>query len=164
MQKEKDIVIKACDKGAGIIILDYDKYVKACYTHLTSHQSVNSPYYSQVSALEVEGSKKKIEYTLKEALKNKIISNEEFHAMNANEKEPGRFYCNFKVHKKHEHGETPPMRPIISGSGSLTEGIGEYVNHHIKDIGTKHPSFLQDTPHFYIFLQSLVYFMKITTF
>ena len=64
------------------------------------------------------------------------------------DKEPSRFYSNFKVHKKHEHGLTPPERPIISGLGSLTEGIGMYVNHHIKETGTKHPTYLQDTSNF----------------
>ena len=68
--------------------------------------------------------------------------------MNPKDKEPSRFYCNFKVHKKHEHGQTTPERPIISGSGSLTEGIGMYVNHHIKETGTKHPTYLQDTSDF----------------
>jgi len=148
LQKEKHIVIKACDKGAGIIILDYSEYVKACYKHLTSSQSEGNPYYTQVDALEVERSKAQIENTLLEALKDNIISQDEFHAMNPKDKEPGRFYCNFKVHKKHEHGQTPPERPIISGSGSLTEGIGMYVNHHIKETGTKHPTYLQDTSDF----------------
>ena len=148
LQKEKHIVIQACDKGAGIIILDYSEYVKACYKHLTSSQSEGNPYYTQVDALEVERSKAQIENTLLEALKNNIISQDEFHAMNPKDKEPGRFYCNFKVHKKHEHGQTPPERPIISGSGSLTEGIGMYVNHHIKETGTKHPTYLQDTSDF----------------
>ncbi len=101
LQKEKQIVIKACDKGAGIIILDYSEYVRACYTHLTSSQSEGNPYYTQVDALEVERSKVQIENTLLEALKNNVISQDEFHAMNAKDKEPSRFYCNFKVHKKH---------------------------------------------------------------
>ena len=30
LQKEKRIVVKPCDKGAGIIILDYKEYVRAC--------------------------------------------------------------------------------------------------------------------------------------
>ena len=65
--------------------------------------------------------------------------------MNPKDKYPSRFYCNCKLHKKHEHGQTPPERPIISGSGSLTEGIRMCVNHHIKETGTKHPTYLQDT-------------------
>ena len=33
--KDKQIIIKPCDKGAGIIILDFDKYMEACNKHLT---------------------------------------------------------------------------------------------------------------------------------
>ena len=40
----------------------------------------------------------------------------------------------------------PPLRPIISGSGSITEGISHFVQDQIKDISKKHPSYLEDTP------------------
>ena len=30
------IIIKVCDKGARLIILDFDKYIKACHEHLES--------------------------------------------------------------------------------------------------------------------------------
>ena len=66
--------------------------------------------------------------------------------MIADDKNAGRFYCNFKVHKEHEH--IPPPRPITSGSGSLTEGIGRFVDHHIKHVATKHKSYLKETPDF----------------
>ena len=39
------------------------------------------------------------------------------------------------------------MRPIVSGSGSITENISIYVEHCIKEIATHHKSYLQDTPH-----------------
>jgi hypothetical protein len=39
LQKNKKIVIKACNKGAGILILDFNDYLKACYQHLTSELS-----------------------------------------------------------------------------------------------------------------------------
>ena len=58
------------------------------------------------------------------------------------------FIVTLRYIKKHIHKETPPPRPIISGSGSITENISLYVEHFIKDISTKHASFLQDTPHF----------------
>ena len=64
--------------------------------------------------------------------------------MLADYKQSGRFYCNFKVHKPHEPNTRPPERPIISGSGSITEGIGTVVNHYIKDIGTQHESYIKD--------------------
>ena len=80
----------------------------------------------------------KIENILQEGISNEIISKEEYDGMNAEGKEAGRFYCDFKVHKGHKYMEAPPVRPIISGSGSVTEGIGTFVNHHLKEIGTNH--------------------------
>ena len=40
LQKERQIVIKACDKGAGIIILNFNDYMQACYKHLLSKQLI----------------------------------------------------------------------------------------------------------------------------
>ena len=58
--------------------------------------------------------------------------------MCADDKNPGRFYCNCKVQKQHSHKEAPSVRPIISGSGSITEGIATFVEHHIQPISTSH--------------------------
>ena len=58
----------------------------------------------------------------------------------------GKFYCTFKVHKEHPEGSIPPERPIVSNSGSTLENIGLFIEHHIKDIANKHPTFIQDTP------------------
>ena len=72
---------------------------------------------------------------------------EEYSAMNPEDKDAATFYYNFKVHKQTEHKEFPQVRPIISGSGSITEDISLYVEHYIQDIATQHPSYFQDTPH-----------------
>ena len=77
-----------------------------------------------------------------------IISKAEYCEMSPKNKDPSVFYCNFKVHKETKHNNVPPVRPIISGSGSITENISLYVEHHIKEASVKHPSYLQDTPHF----------------
>ena len=34
LQKDRHIVLTAYDKGAGIMILNFDDYLKACYEHL----------------------------------------------------------------------------------------------------------------------------------
>ena len=68
--------------------------------------------------------------------------------MQPDDQNASTFYCNFKVHKQKEHNEVPPVRPIISGSGSITENISLFIEHHIKDTSMKHKSYLQDTPHF----------------
>ena len=129
--------------------------MRACYKHLSSTNSENQAYYKQVDSWEVERTQVKIESILKEALQNKTITKDEYDGMIATDKGPGRFYCNFKVHKPHEPNKAPPERPIISGSGSITEGIGEYVHYHIRDLGTQHDSYIQDTPDFLIMIEKI---------
>ena len=145
LQKNRHIIIKPCDKGAGIMILDFKEYMKACYNHLLSKTKEGKPYYTKVEPWEVERTKNQIRNVLKDGLEKEIISREEYNAMSADDKNPGKFYSNFKVHKPHTHGEAPPVRPIVSGSGSLTEGIATYVEHFIKESSTYHDTYLQDT-------------------
>ena len=148
LQKDREIVIKACDKGAGIMILDFKQYMEACYDHLTSKTANGTPYYSKVDDLAEERVKTKIRKILKDMLEKNVISKTEFDAMSADDKTPGRFYSNFKIHKPHKHGEPPPVRPIISGAGSITEGIATVVEFFIHKIATTHETYLQDTPGF----------------
>ena len=75
-------------------------------------------------------------------------SQEEFAEMNPDDKDPAKFPCNYKVHKANNDDKIPPVRSIISSSGSITENISIYLDHHIKDLSTKHSTYLQDTPHF----------------
>ena len=57
LQKMRQIIIKRCNKRAGIIILDYEEYVCACYAHLDSRQTnqdgTTSPYYTKVEHHEI---------------------------------------------------------------------------------------------------------------
>ena len=140
-KKNKVITIKPCDKGAGIIILDFEAYITSCNNHLKSEQlqpdGSRKPFYSKVDLPTLDTAKTKILSLLQEALQNGYISKDEFQAMDRSEKTPGRFYELFKVHKQHEPGETPPERPIISGSGSITENISLFVEHYIQKVSIK---------------------------
>ena len=153
LQRDRKIVVKPCDKGAGVILMNFEDYLKSCYEHLTSLQSENSPYYIQVSELAIEEAKIIIGNILDEALDNEIITKEEHKAMCAEDKKPGKFYCNYKVHKPHD--TLPPPRPIVSGSDSITENIGRYVEHHISSIATEHATYIQDTPDFSRFVEKI---------
>ena len=159
LQKDKVIVIKPCDKGAGMIILDYPVYMRACYQHLTSEKIMGDgeikQYYLRVNEIDLEMTKSKIRNLVQEGLDNKIISQEEYNAMIADDQEAAKFYCTFKVHKKHEPMTAPPPRPIVSGSGSVTENIAAFVDHHIKNISKQHQSYLQDTPDFLRYVESI---------
>jgi peptide-methionine (R)-S-oxide reductase len=76
------------------------------------------------------------------------LTKEEYRAMDPASLSPARFYQLFKVHKAHDPGALPPGRPIISGSGSLTENISRFIDFHIKGFVKEIPSYLQDTPDF----------------
>ena len=75
--------------------------------------------------------------------------------MLADDKDPAKFYCTFKVHKDHVPMTAPPPRPIVSGSGSTTENIAAFVDHHIKDVSRQHHSYLQDTPDFLRYVEKI---------
>ena len=150
LQREKKIVIKKCDKGAGVIILDFDDYMKAAQKHLSATNETENgeqiPFYTKVQPEAVEEVANKIDNIIKEAVDNYILTSEEAEAMSAGEKSVGKFYMNFKVHKPHD--KVPPERPIVSGCNSITSNIGKYVEFHMNEVSTKHPSYLQDTPDF----------------
>ena len=150
LQKEKTIVIKQCDKGAGIIIMDHKDYVKAAEEHLketiVNAEGNEKPLYTKVNDNLFNEAKNKLQALLMSGFDNDIISKQELEAMCPESKTMSKFYCNFKVHKQYEH--IPPVRPIISGSGSLLENPSKFVDYHIKELATKHDTYLQDTPDF----------------
>ena len=104
--------------------------------------------YELVDVLQIEKAKTEIKKLIDEGLNNDIITQEEYDAMDPEDKDVARVYCNFKVHKSYEPKTAPPPRAIISGSGSITENISLFLKHHSKDISTTHPSYIQDTPDF----------------
>ena len=75
--------------------------------------------------------------------------------MKTKDKGPGKIYHLFKVHKAHDPPNLPPGRPIVSSCNSITENISKFVDHHAKDLVTKIPSYLQDTPDFLRHLEDL---------
>ena len=62
-----------------------------------------------VSELAVENAKN-IKTVILEGLDENIISHNEFIAMCADDKDPVRFYFNFKVHNAHAHNQPPQPR------------------------------------------------------
>ena len=154
LQKQQVITIKPCDKGAGIIILDFPEYINACEKHLKAKQSQSDgsqkPYYQEVE----EDIRLKVNQIVKDAFNNCIIKKEEYEQMRSDDKTAARFYCTYKVYK--ESGKAPPVRPIISGNGSVTENVSAFVDNHIKSLAIRHFSYLQDTPAFLRLLEAEV--------
>ena len=95
LQKQQVITIKPCDKGAGIIILDFQEYIRACEVHLSAEQTQldgsTKPYYQKVEEDAIEEIRKKVNEVVEEAFDNGLIKKEEYEAMRADEKVAGRF-------------------------------------------------------------------------
>jgi len=142
LEVEQKIIIKPNDKGAGLMIMDFDKYLEACIKHLTSKLKKENGeeihYYRKLEDKERHNSAMKIKTILDEGLEKGYISKEEHKAMDPKDKDPAKFYVNFKVHKQHKRNEAPPPRPIVSGSGSMCENTGKFIQHHIKHVAKKH--------------------------
>ena len=125
MQREWQIVICAYDKGLGIIIINFEEFIRAVYDHLTPTQCPGHPYHLEVNDFQLDKEKKLIKDISNEGIENKIINKSDFDTMIADDMKGGQFYCNLKVHKEHSH--TPPPRPITSGSGSIIENVGKLL-------------------------------------
>ena len=146
LQKERKIVIRPCDKGAGIIILDFEEYIRACKNHLESKTQTGENYYCKADQNTLHDAKQKIEDIVNEGYDNNILSKDEYIAMlPAQDVNPGRFYATFKVHKEYTHGTAPC---IVSCSGTFTENIAIYVENQLQQVGISHSTYLQDTPDF----------------
>ena len=92
LQRDRVIVIKACDKGAGLILLNFKDYMNACYEHLLSRIETknNQPqyYYKQVDCLFLEKAKINIEDVLIEAHSLDFLTKNEYNIMNPRDCEP----------------------------------------------------------------------------
>ena len=139
LQREREIVIKPCDKGAGIIILDFKEYIEACTNHLEAKTKTGERYYEEVTEKVLKEAVEKITNIVKEGYDNELLTKNEYSAMlPAENVTPGRFYATFKVHKQYEHGKAPPLRGIVSCSGTVTENIALFVENEIKELGQSH--------------------------
>ena len=58
LQRDRKIVIKRCDKGTGIIILNFEEYMRACNVHLDSKLLLpdgnTQRYYTKVKESDLE--------------------------------------------------------------------------------------------------------------
>ena len=97
LQRESVIVIKACDKGARISICNYSDYKDSCENHLASKTETGESKYKEVHKDLLNTAKEEIRIPLKSAKDSKIITDNEFEAMDPTDKKAGRFYQLLKV-------------------------------------------------------------------
>ena len=65
LQKESVIVIKPCDKGAGISIVNYSDYKESCEENLKSETETGEPKYKEIGKEVLDKAKEDILIPLK---------------------------------------------------------------------------------------------------
>ena len=95
LQRERVIVIKPCDKGAGVIILDFLVYMRSCYDHLLAVQPNTNvegdepkTCYKKEDEFSLDKAKRKIKAALDEGIEREIISRDDYKAMDPVDKNP----------------------------------------------------------------------------
>ena len=149
-QEEGRIRIAAADKGGGIALMSMEDYIEEMMKqHIdTVHENETGthPFYEPASADGVKQLCQEIKRILDVGVEAKFISKSDRGIMDPSPK-PGRLYGQPKCHKPIKPGhKLHPLRPIVSGSGCVTESISEFVDLCIKEEVRKIPSFIEDTP------------------
>ncbi|KAJ1202135.1 hypothetical protein NDU88_005936 [Pleurodeles waltl] len=96
--------------------------------------------------------KKEITSISAAALENGIICQQEFQYLNPAKTRTPVFYG---VPKIHENKTDPPMRPIDSTIGALTEALSKYVEKFLNPRVALLPAFIRDTSHIIAKLEGL---------
>lgn len=137
LSANSDIIIRPADKGGAVVVLSKDKYIKE------AHRQLNTRHYERIYSNPLPEMKRQFDILIKEAYELGTINDNEFGFLTVEHPVVAAFYFLPKVHK--EPKDNPPGRPIVSGNGTLTEPATKYIDHFIKPLVRKLPSFIEDT-------------------
>lgn len=141
------LTIKPADKGGCIVVMDNDKYKKICLDILN-----NPTWYKPISFEIMEQFMVDFYQLVDDAFHSGIINKNNWKFIRTPLPRLSTFYCLPKVHKP---GPDLKGRPIISGSGNLTEGASKFVDCVLRPHVETMFSYVKDTPSFLKFMDGL---------
>ncbi|XP_043942771.1 leucine-rich repeat and IQ domain-containing protein 3 [Protopterus annectens] len=151
LANNKDLVIINADKGGAVVVLDW------CAYDIEAHRQLNDvKYYTKMPLDPTLVFKKDIDDFLNSAVENGIIDKKTCYHLTINDPTRQHIYFLPKIHKDLSH---PPGRPIVSGMGSITEPLSEFLTMHSKPLLLYVRSRIQDTTQFL----SIINDMKLDT-
>uniref|UniRef100_A0A673FTB7 Uncharacterized protein n=1 Tax=Sinocyclocheilus rhinocerous TaxID=307959 RepID=A0A673FTB7_9TELE len=124
LQSDSTITIKQADKGGAIVIMDTEKYQAEC-----TRQLLGDVFYTCLPSDPTVTYNRQIKYILEDAVNNNVIDKSTFAFLYVQHPRVPLFYTLPKIHKSLEN---PVGRPIVSGIGSVTEKISQYVDYYLK--------------------------------
>ena len=141
------IIIKPADKGAAVVVMNREDYLKEGYRQLTDRK-----FYHILDHDPTETYRSEIANTLEDMFQNGEIDKSTQTYLSDVTCRTSEFYMLPKIHKS----QTPvPGRPIISANGAPTEKISQFVDHFLNPPTKLLKSFVKDTTHFIQILETL---------
>ena len=149
------ITIKPNDKTGGCSILNTTDYIKALelllYDTYLDENSNRKPYYeSDISEATLKLHLLEVKDLIQEGVNEGVIHKDDVPFMMPSKPTAGRLYGLVKDHapqSKWLFDKIPPLRPVVSMSGSNTEGLSHWVDEQAKAEVHKLPSYVEDTRH-----------------
>jgi hypothetical protein len=139
LKNNKEIVIKAADKGSAVVIQNTTDYISEGLRQLSDDK-----YYKKLDDDLSPIHAAKISRILDVMFLRGEIHRSVLKYLKPTTWRTSRFYMLPKIHKP---TRPPPGRPIISGNGCPTERISQFVDHFLKPCVLNVKSYLKDTTH-----------------
>ena len=130
-QRKSQVTLKPNDKSGGCSVLDVQDYKTVCYKQLEASYKGpdgNQLQYYCTTCQQILNHQLAIAKDLvQEGVEGGFIHPDDAKQMVPDQAKPGRYYGLVKNHKDKESwpaGQNiPPLRPVVSNSGSVSEGI-----------------------------------------
>ena len=140
LKSDRNIVIKEADKGSAVVVWDRGDYISEANRQLDDRQ-----VYEEIEVDPTVDLGKTINSRLKELREWDPGLEEVTKYLEVKDSRLGRFYLLPKIHKGLS---SVKGRPVISNSGTITEHISEYLDHHLNPLVSQSRSYVKDTNHF----------------
>ncbi|XP_078527507.1 uncharacterized protein LOC144799808 [Lissotriton helveticus] len=137
LEQREDLTIKPADKGGSIVIMSSSDYENRINLLLEKPD-----HYCKTNKNEWITLQDNIQRLLRYAKEDEIICEEAYaFLMNTNPVIPALY----GLPKVHKNIENPPMRPIVSSIGSLTEPLSKYADVFLQPLVVKQKGYIKDT-------------------
>uniref|UniRef100_A0A8C5MZ48 Reverse transcriptase domain-containing protein n=1 Tax=Leptobrachium leishanense TaxID=445787 RepID=A0A8C5MZ48_9ANUR len=137
LKEDKNTIIKPADKGGGIVLMTKTKYIEECVRQLSDNNTYKIMKKDPTSDMKIT-----LMALLNEGRINNILNKKEYEYLSINHPKIPTFYILPKLHKNREN---PPGRPIISGIGSISSRLSEYIDIFLQPVVKNTRSYLKDT-------------------
>ena len=160
LSRRREWVIKPSDKNGGLALMPFEAYDQAMREKLaqkfTDANGNEGLKYPKASKQQLAREFRLLKSLVEEGREKGWIGDKDAAIAMPSEPTPARLYGNPKVHKPtREDLGIPPLREIVSCSGSNTEGLGKLVDSVTRPVDESCNSFLQDTPHLLRLIEDL---------